>query len=461
MRVPDGVGFNRIADSVIVLLCTGWLLLFHSPASTVVLIAALSYLAIRANRREPILRIAEYVVTYNIAQSGDALITEEFRGVRSEFLPVREVQDAFESRSGYFDTPAYPDCRPDSQHVRWRWLDAGGPKRRGQTEFEPRLHSSPIDFVRRLRAYNLVAFNQRDRRDNGASPEEAQTERIRHFIGARITLFVLRVTFPDKLPEKLVAEARTAKQAKVDAKETVRILGKQVAERTYELTIEKPRIGYRYQLTWSLPVDEIEQLNLGLQAIGLANDATQYLINAQAGMRQAELRHELDEFAVQLRQQFATPELNLSLYVYRSLNTVGSLVCAAGTNATNSNPGRIQVGRTPVGRCYRRNKIILFNSLVPKSDDDLAYEPVPGEEKLQPPTIACCIPLPCPTPSGRKIGVLYLTTRSNTGGLAGLFSDPQLAADIGKQVLAWYSVRVPAALGMKDTLFLREKGRAE
>jgi hypothetical protein len=58
---------------------------------------------------------------------------------------------------------------------------------------------------------------------------------------------------------------------------------------------------------------------------------------------------------------------------------------------------------------------------------------------------------------GRKIGVLYLTTRSNTGGLAGLFSEPQLVADVGKQVLAWYSVRVPAALGMKGTLFLQEK----
>src|SRR5207237_7682605 len=134
------------------------------------------------------------------------------------------------------------------------------------------------------------------------------------------------------------------------------------------------------------------------------------------------------------------------------INQRGALICAADLKAQRPDRGHIRIGRTLVGRCYRRKELLLSTSLKPTSADDLAYEPVPGEENLPPPTVACGIPLLCPEPKGRKIGVLYVTSRSNITGLSGLLEDRNRASDLLKEVKAWYTPCVPAALGIKRTL---------
>lgn len=97
--------------------------------------------------------------------------------------------------------------------------------------------------------------------------------------------------------------------------------------------------------------------------------------------------------------------------------------------------------------------MLLFNSLAPETQDDLAYEPVPGESDTKP-TVACCIPLSCPPLQGRKIGVLYIiiTSRENFTRLRALVNDRSRVPDLVKEVNAWYAVRVPEALGIEGTL---------
>jgi len=446
---------NRIRDTILIVACLALVLVWHSAIALLILVAAGLFVAYRA-RPEPLLQMETYEASYEIVSraSGDARLTEEFRSVRSHrWNRVGKIDGFVESSSGYFSTPVYRNCQPASLQIRWNWLDNSEIKRRTRTVFEPPLGKTAVSYVLESRSYNLVAFNRRDRRDGGADSAEANTERIWHFIKSRIDTLTIRINFPDAIPLQTWVEARKGgSESAIDSDESGRIQRRARSAREYELTIDKPRVGYSYHIAWSLPDDEEQQLALTPAAAGLANELQQQLIRAADGSRQTELRAQLAVIRDKIEQLYPSGDLNVALYVYRSTNDTGALICASDLRTQPAHRGRIQVGRKVVGRCYRAKEVLLFNSLKPTSPDDQSYEAVPGEEALATPTVACGIPLLCPALEGRKVGVLYLTTRANLTKLTALLEKEDAVSTLLKEVTAWYAAGVPAALGMKDTL---------
>jgi len=80
--------------------------------------------------------------------------------------------------------------------------------------------------------------------------------------------------------------------------------------------------------------------------------------NVQTGVRQA---------LVLLRQKIETEypsgDLNLALYAYGRVNNTGALVCVADLRASVPDRTPIRIGRTPVGRCFRRKQPLQINTL--------------------------------------------------------------------------------------------------
>jgi hypothetical protein len=275
-------------------------------------------------------------------------------------MTVKTMTNFFESNSGYFPTLSYRNCRPASQEINWRWLDSTGMRRRVIAEFNPPLRNEKVDFSRESRSYNLFTFNRRDRLDSGAPPAQADKERIAHFVGYRYKSLAIRINFPGAVPVKIWPEARKGPSAldPLERQETNRVTGaaKQLTNRTFELAVSQPRIGYSYHLVWSLPDDEEEQLVLSIDEVAMARELQGRLIQAEFGEGQSALRNKLTELRQKIETLFPSDglcpsgDLNVALYVYRPGNEQGALFCLADMNASADRRG-IKIGRTLVGRC--------------------------------------------------------------------------------------------------------------
>jgi hypothetical protein len=387
--------------------------------------------------------------------SGDVEIREEFGNLRRrDWGKTGRIPALLVSSSAYFKTPVYRDLKPHHQTAKWEWRDEGSRFRRGVTVFDPPIARNPISFIRERITFNTICFNRRDRLDSGALSKEADKERIWQYLEYPHGEILIQIVFPDGVPEEIWVEARkgsgTSRNPSPGYSQKIKS-GFRKSENTVELAIEKPRPGFSYHIVWKLPEDEESFLK--------ATDAG-FLRDIQAKLRmlphdqsnQQQVRAELEILRERLEATYPSGDLNLALYAYSRVGERGALVCVSDLKSPKPNTAPIAIGRTLVGRCYRRKRAILFNTLKPLTPDDLYYEPVPGEEQQRPPTVALCWPLLYPGRNGGRAGVLYVTTRSHMSALGSLLDSNQTKGECVALLYGWYASQLIPTLRNGKTL---------
>jgi hypothetical protein len=453
---------RKLTASVLIGISLVWLLSAPGLGSALaILVAVLSAAVLAGLRAPPLLRCGHCVMSYHIlsTETGDTRVVEEFRDVRAHGWPaVSKFRTFIESTSGYFQEPSHRDISPQPQNITWEWLDKSGTKRSAFTHFDPPVGKSPISYVREGITFNMIAFSRRDRLDTGVSPEAAKTERIWRYITHRYESLTIRIVFPGSVPLNNWHEVRqgpTAKGALQKAEvERLRSALSTPAAHTLQLFVEAPQRAFSYHIAWELPADDLDPLALTAADSGLASELQEKLWNlASAGAEvQAEVRQALSWLQQKIEAEHHSGDLNLALYAYGRMNETGALACVADLRASVPNRTTIKVGRTPVGRCFRRKQPLQVNTLNGLAIDNDSYEAVPGEERLPAPKFGLAIPLFCPEPRGRRIGVLYLTTRENLTKLSGLIGEEQPYSDFLKMITVWYASRLTAALGFDRSI---------
>lgn len=383
-----------------------------------------------------------------IMPSGDVVRKEYIEGMAaSRERSVRQVRQTVWSQSGEFELPEVTEC-PAGQHIWAEWdperrtTDTGRPMK---LCFDPPLmHDSAVTFRRATRVWNAIHFNQRDRHDTGA---KESTESVYLSVMSAYETYQLHIAFPpgrfpttarvrveDAGGQPTVHEQRYA-QAHFLASETAR---------TLTLQLERPLPGYIYRVEWDLPPNDDEDLGQGAGAIRCARDVETRL---RASGNQPRVVEALRGLYTDLRGNGFGPtaaddELELELFVYDE--TVHGLRSTGGLNRNTTEV--VLAGKTAVGRAYRRRDAVVG---VWDGGADTAASIVEPGLAGEHYTVLAALPLFYPITGGRRVAIVFATSRRANSGLRWVDAAEGLH-QLKSRVTHWYATVLASELGVSD-----------
>jgi hypothetical protein len=391
------------------------------------------------------LRVRHHQVFLRILDSGDGLYDEDFRDVEPyRNAQVSEIRGFVESEYGYFGDPVYT---PNG--IVWKWERQEGDKKHAITIFNPPLvRGNPRDYQRTRRTFNMVYFNQQDRKDslwnrNGDVTREAVWFGIRHAYDD----FFIQVEFPpDHFPrENVSVEAVNMDNRRVDQSETARA-GKALTfltgNRILQLRMQRPLCGLEYRISWGLPRTEADEAPFTADQLGFCEDAAHRLSMAGSAVREAS-----NDLRKILREHYADDCAAIILYTYRRQAERGGLWPVADTDLLLDSSARsdpvVRLGRTLLGQSYRRRCDVLFSTF--NHEEETGYEPLPAFNSAQP-VFAIAVPILSPEPRGLRLGVVYVQSHALKSGLNVLVGNVAAKTDFITMVRRWHVQRLMPAI---------------
>jgi hypothetical protein len=330
-------------------------------------------------------------------------------------------------------------------------VQAKGIRYNTTTSFTPPIGQEAISYTQEGIALNSIDFSREERFDSiwdhtGLDAEKLGQESFGFRALYRYDNLFIRLQFPvGCFPEKIWAEARLNGQ--LDEEET-RFIAPNFAPRAHEryviLSVTAPIPQYVYGFAWDLPESRDTDL------IPWRTFASESF--AGKAKRQGQVQDALNELREKLRAQYLDDRLKLVLYGYVRQNNRGGLapLSAAPAVIRAAGTGMIPVGRTVVGQCFRRKSVTLLDQSNVQNPG--SQEALPGEKML--PAIALCVPIRCPEPEGKTVGVLYLSTPDMNSGLRDLGKDDDKQKKLTLNLTAWNASILADAVGLKEHLAL-------
>jgi hypothetical protein len=404
----------------------------------------------RARDYPATLRIRSHEAIIHILESGDGMYEETFTDVEpyadAEIHEV--VGGSLSSEYGYFNAPVYEPAT-----IVWHWTKTEGTTRFWSTEFNPPLRiGKPISYVRKRRTFNMVYFNQQDRRDSLWDQEIDQAYEDMWFgIRQAIEEFRVELLFPShQRPLDVKVEVRDSNDVIV-ARETERATDNLSVHLgiVVRLHLERPLCGYKYSIFWALPPTEAEASEFSAEIRGLREEALQRLRNADKGTAITAACLELRDG---LRRIYHDDTASVLLYVYGRNNSQAGLCPVADTDSllATGDGTMIRIGRTLVGQSYRR-KAEMLDSPLNHIGQSSYYEPLPGANGTRPP-FAAAVPLFIPASKGLRLGVVYIQSSSNYSGFNQLLDSIPAKEKFFQAITRWHVQRLmPALLPEVDT----------
>jgi hypothetical protein len=396
-------------------------------------------------------------VTLN--EHGDALIQERYESVSSEGTePIHYLSTALEPDNNGFVPGGltYTDMAK-GQSIEWKFVDEKATYGKAQIFFVPPITRTPISYTRLWTRFNAIFFNQRDKRESGS---QDTTEGVAFPVRYRYDHIRLRVSFPERVfPGKFTVRARPIEgngSSTLDEQESAwaeQGLDWDDDTRKGWVDVSRPLTGYQYELAWKLPATDADEPNLTTEQSETAGEFVrriQSLANADCDYR-AEALAAMQSLATDLETHFGG-ELRVGLYTYVSRGGKAGLAEILDRNGGAAQGEPIPIGRTPVGQSYRRSSVIVYQSVDTRSPVDKWFEPVPSERNLPNPAVAIAVPLLCPDPGGRRVAVLYMSTRTPESKLLDVWRGGPERGEFGRKVKNWYFNDLCNALKMHGVL---------
>jgi hypothetical protein len=405
-------------------------------------------------RNGSLLRMGSHRWYVTITASGDGIYDEIFEDVTALDEDVHFIEGQLKTDTGFLLDPEYKNINPAPQVIDWEWTDKTGPHWKSKTVFRPALAKNRrISYQRVRKTINVVFFNKRDRDDSLWGAEDRnKPEGIAHRLRHVVDELFLEVRFPEgRFPTKFWPEALDGDQFEGEETQRVKVvpLGNTLG---LTLAVRKPYPGYTYRLAWELPDGEEEDASVPFQATVLAATIRAKLASLQPS--DAAVQQSLNVLATALEHGYgAIQGLSMVIFAYRREGQCGGLHPVAQYNRSLSPETRIRIGRGLVGQCYRRSADVVFS----RYKGAEYYEEIPGEETLEKPAVAVCIPLTCPEPFGLRVGVLMIDTRSPNTGLNRIFENDGEKVRLGRGLRQWYIEHVSSALGVDQPVRTTEE----
>lgn len=407
--------------------------------------------------REIKLRIESLQVFISLNDNGDAVLRERYEMVSSESSPISFIPAILETEYGFVpDVPRYTD-KPDGQEIEWKFTNGAGNKRKADIVFHPPIGDQPISFTRYWTHFNAVYFNQRDRSDAG-SP--AATEDVVYPVKYRYDQLRIRVSFPRRIfPGDFTVQARrTAPDGSIvtDLEESdwaAQRLDWDENDSVVWVDIAHPLTGYSYHLLWNLPATDGDELRLPPEHFNQAEELAKRFVSLanQASPYRPAAVQAMQTLGADLENTFGG-DIRLALYCYRQQSGEGGLIEVLERNGYKTSTKPVRIGRTLVGRSFRRKSALAYQSVLTHVADDKSFEPVPSEEGLAKPCAAVAVPLLCPEPGGIRAAVIYISTRTADSKLVEVWKPGDARVLFGRKVKHWYANEMCNALDMKGLL---------
>ena len=392
--------------------------------------------------------------------SGDSVMHEEFRGVRSfDGEPVDTLDHTVKSKSGKFGERSY-DVLTANQSVEWKWKeeDLGTGVRRAMTIFHPPVKEGPIDFNREGTTYNAIHFSQRDRL--GATGHESKTEHIsvtvmQAYDSLAYQLLLPASQWPDSFKLSVLDESNEPnypERAYCEGFFTPINHSHSVV-----LTIDRPLVGYTYKIEWDLPEEDKADSWLSAQDAAMADE----IINRLLAARDEESKYKdamtgaVQKLATVVDALLPSPEstnadLEITIFCYDKAKE--GLVCVAAYNYAGFSKNLwalcVKPGRRIDGQAFRRRESMLHVNIPGVKSNTAAYYETPKDGPVH--RVVCSVPLFYPLGTGKPVAVVSFATRSNTSGLLLLDQSDESPesplVELVEQLNAWFAVDGAQAL---------------
>jgi 3',5'-cyclic AMP phosphodiesterase CpdA len=401
------------------------------------------------------LRADKYVKVLDIeARSGDVRVYEEYHGVRSY---SGEEVDAADYES-YFDTGSIRTPEFSSEQLKLRWEKSEESGRPGRVIFNPPIAQNPVDFEASNQVLNAIYFNQKDM---VVFEGNVFSESVKTVITEVLDCFILKIHFPeDFIIQQPILEVYNEKGERDLTEE--RFSRSRLTmfgwDNTVIFSLEKPLFGYSYQITWDLPENEGEELNLKVVDVKYAEEITERLLKLREEDESAvgKVERALAELKEMINNGIGNTAVgahDMEILIHAFDERQKGLVCVLGiaTGKTREElcAPVIQVGETTVGQAYKRREQVGLLGV----DQADFYDYADGH------TGVLSIPLFFPFQRGARVGVITLATRSKTAAFLQLLEDDSSGERLSRlsalmavvsYVLTWYSKTLFPALNLPE-----------
>ena len=410
-----------------------------------------------ANRREFPLHVASLQVFANINDNGDAVINERYQMVSSEGGPIDSLPTAMPADYSYVpDVLNYVDKTP-GQNIEFKFDVPGAHSGKAHVLFDPPIESNPISYSRAWTRFNAVYFNQRDRTDSGFP---GSTEDLSFPVRYRYDKLSFRIAFPKRIhPAHFGVQCRpllengTGEVDEAESEWAARGIDWNEHEGVVWLDISEPLPVYSYALVWDLPRMDADELALTPWQSSTArelNDRFLSLRESSSSFRSAALAA-MGALAAELQTAFGD-DLHIRLFVYISKNGKGGLIEVLESSGGAVSAELVTIGRTLAGRSFRRKRSILRYQSVKVEQEDKSFEKIPSEMGLEKPSVAVAMPLLCPENTGRRVGVVYVSTWNRDSKLFEVGLPGAATSLFAASVVRWYANDLCNAVNMKGVL---------
>lgn len=413
------------------------------------------------------LRLTSLHLFMTVNDSGDAVLRDRYDQLYATGdAPVSSLPTVLEPEFGFVPhAPRYNEYQPDTQTVQWRFLEPQDGKFPSEVIFDPPVAETPISFTRTWTSFNGIYFNQRDLSDAMVQPSDRET--FSHLVRHAYDQLTLRVQlpeghFPKRADVRVQASCgeRTAggeRKNVLDQVETAWIdhnVSVWEDDCVLQLVIPQPLPGYVYAITWSLPPTDADEQLISKEAQNVGSEMIQRLNSVATDNSPYRLPaiEALNQLAQSVEKDFGN-DLRVRLFAYRRMGGKGGLVEVLDRAGSPPNLELITIGRNLVGQAFRRKETVTYQSIRPPVDPPNQYEPIPSEAGLPLPAGAIAVGLTCPVQRGRRIGVVYIASRSpDTKLVAVARNEGDAVKTLDKMVAIWYANRLASALRAKEML---------
>jgi hypothetical protein len=408
-----------------------------------------------ANQRLIPLHVASLQVFMNLNDNGDIVINERYEVVSSEDGPIDFLPTALPRDYSFVPDGLKYDDKPADQSIEWKFDIEGATSGSARVLFDPPIGREPISYSRHWTRFNAVYFNQRDRRDSGVP---GLTEDMSFPVRYRYDKLSFRIAFPKRLhPASFRVECKPILkegEGKVDADESAwaqHAIDWDKDVGVVWLNLSEPLPGHSYALVWDLPPVDAGEMELTSRQSGIAEDLNRRFLalrDSSSRFREPALAA-LKGLATDLQEHFGD-DLHVRLFAYISENGKGGLIEVLESAGGAAPLDWVMIGRTTVGRSFARKQGIVRYQSIEVRNVDKWFEKIPSEATLSNPCVAVAMPLLYPGNTGRRLGVLYVSTWNRDSQLLPVGVGIPETTSFGVSVVKWFANDLWNALEMPN-----------
>jgi hypothetical protein len=132
-------------------------------------------------------------------------------------------------------------------------------------------------------------------------------------------------------------------------------------------------------------------------------------------------------------------DLHVRLFAYTSGPGKGELIEVLESGGGAPALGLVTIGRTTVGRSFARKQGIVRYQSIEAKNVDKWFEKIPSEANLDNPSVAVAMTLLYPGNTGRRLGVIYLSTWNRDSKLLPVGVDIPETKSFAISVVNWFA----------------------